>query len=334
MLTYLVLCVGVAIEPVARPTPHDVVAAARESAATVRAYRVVQSTVMHAPLPEFEHEIPSRDRRLPAFRWPLTTKGSTFEDRFDRDVGRAVIRFKGPPKRVRSAKLKVTDDFYKERNGILDESAEDLLWLLHPRFAGFDLMEMLETHPAAKVSTSQGVATVEIPTNALTEYSEMGARLVIDTKRGNAITGIDLYVAAKGREQVFLRVDINLEQVKGGLWMPAAVQEWKLPIPAAGQRMGDTKLCLTAFDWKDSQFVSSMPKRLIELRDVKEASPKKTPLLSGWLLLDYGPSTVADHGSATRVPPRAKSMRTIMLVNIAAIAVIAFCVLLRRRRPR
>jgi hypothetical protein len=111
-------------------------------------------------------------------------------------------------------------------------SSEDVLWVLLPRFGGFDLLDLVSSHPDTRLTDSGTVTIVEVPVTALAELEEFGARLLIDPRRGPAVIGADVYLNSGGSELLLMRYDVELGHWgPAGRWLPVRVRQWERDLP-------------------------------------------------------------------------------------------------------
>lgn len=220
----------------------------------------------------------------------------SFEDRLDLAHGRALLKARtvrkqeiGPDSAYVHLRDKKRDQSELPLNALrFIETPADVFTAFSPFYAGFDLLELLRSHPDTRLQKLEnGIWVLEIPKSSLAEYSEFGARIMIDPARSHALTGIDLYVVCDGEEVLLRRTDIERSQ-HGEYWVPLKIVTWeRIGTPTRDNRLPRTQITEVTIDWDKSTVNRHLSRDDINLTAMSSMEQARTEVGGGWSILSF-----------------------------------------------
>lgn len=262
-----------------------------------------------------------------------------FEDRFDLALGRSIIRQRAVDGQRGNVPESAFVYLRKEADAgnplrlsqiRQNQIADDVVSSLAPCFAGFNVLEMLEAHPAARVARRGRMLVVEIPKESLTEYSEFGARVLVDTMQRNSLAGFEIYVTCEGAEVLLRRTEIERVQ-RGDTWVPITISTWEqLDLPTRQSRMSRSQSAIIRVDWNQSTVNEPLSRADIGLADIASGVLDQTAIGDGWSVVTYVSPRI------TVVPPSdQRTHRLVLVLNGIAVLVFAIVIIgIRAKRSR
>lgn len=262
-------------DPAAAQPPKDltalrVIANVRQSFERLQTYRVYGELTTTRSKPREAQKIPLRPAPLPEMEKEHITQ-TFFEDRFNQAIGRSlqVLDYSDANAQTKSA---ILDKYDADRqiDRISNGVKMDFLWCLQPRYASFDLLELLQAHPDVRLLTSSELYVIEIPIEALSSINDLGVRILVDPNRDYALTGVDLYVSEDGTERVFLRTDIGLVHVSGERWLPNKAEQWQKSMLAMDSMPTVVEKSKMVIDWGRSEIQEPLDENEVVLEALNE----------------------------------------------------------------